>query len=237
MRMVCAAASGDAGGMARKPRIFVPGLPMHVLQRGNNRRPVFFNDEDRKRYLKYLAAAANEHDCAVHCYVLMTNHIHLLVTPGSPLSLANTIKLLGGRYVRHLNDIYERTGGLWEGRYRASLVDTDRYLAMCYRYIELNPVRAGIARQPAEYAWSSYRHHAHGWPDSLVTPHAFYEELGETERGRRHRYREIFHQQLADDQLKHIREATRQGRRLSRSLHPARKGRPKRGSDPIKKGV
>jgi len=160
--------------VARKLRKFVPGVPMHVIQRGNNRCPIFFGDDDRHRYLDFLIDTSDEHDCPVHCYVLMGNHVHLLMTPMREHSLAKTMKLLNKRYVWHFNKLHERTGGLWEGRYIAKHVDTERYLRVCYQYIELNPVRAGFCKRARDHAWSSHRYHAYGEYDRVVTPHQKY---------------------------------------------------------------
>ena len=124
---------------------------MHVIQRGNNRSPIFFGDDDRCRYLDFVVAASDKHDCPVHSYVLMGNHEHLLMTPAHEHSLAKTMKLLNNRYGWHFNKLHERTGGLWEGRCTAKHVATDRYLRICYQYIELNPVRAGICRRARDY--------------------------------------------------------------------------------------
>ncbi len=228
--------------MTRRRRIFVPGYPLHVVQRGNDRCAIFLNDSDRIRYLDFLVDAAGRHECAVHCYVLMGNHVHLLMTPGTKESLAATMQSVGIRYVRYFNTTYERTGGLWEGRYRASLVNTDRYLAACYRYIELNPVRANLVANPADWPWSSHRLHAFGEPDRVVSVHDNYADLGPTAQHRRSRYRRWFRDSPTEDELKNIRETIRQELVLgddafkqqleSRQLHPvrlARKGREKIG--------
>jgi len=131
--------------MPRPPRLELPGVPLHVIQRGNNRAACFFGEVDRRFYLQCLAKSAARTDCAIHAYVLMTNHVHLLVTPGAPGSAAAMLQDIGRRYVRVINTIHGRTGTLWEGRFKSSLVDTERYLLTCHRYIELNPVRAGLA--------------------------------------------------------------------------------------------
>jgi putative transposase len=197
----------DAYGMTRKHRTFVPGYPVHVVQRGVNRCDIFANDNDRNKYLDFLAEASDKHDCPVHCYVLMGNHVHLLMTPGHKNALAKTMQSVNVRYVWHFNKCHERTGPLWEGRYRTSLVDSDGYLQVCYQYIDLNPVRAGFCAQPADYRWSSYRHHAYGEPDRVVTRHRGYMWLGETATARQQRYRGWFRQSLSDQQLAAIRKS------------------------------
>jgi putative transposase len=133
--------------MARLPRYVLPGQPQHVIQRGNNRGVTFFADEDYSFYLDRLKEACTKHGCAVHAYVLMTNHVHLLLTPDTSSSIAKVMQSVGRRYVQHINYTYRRTGTLWEGRYKATLIDSEQYLLTCSRYIELNPVRAGIVDQ------------------------------------------------------------------------------------------
>jgi putative transposase len=198
--------------MTRRPRLFVPGLPQHVVQRGNDRQIIFRSDDDRMRYLDYLVEAAEKHVCAVHCYVLMGNHVHILVTPGHEISLGKTMQSVGLRYAQYYNKKYARTGGLWEGRYHASLVDTDNYLKSCYRYIELNPVRAGICSSAADYLWSSHRYHAFGEPDRLVTDHRGYLDLSpDDEAARRLRSQGWFHLPVCDNELEMIRSSTQQG--------------------------
>lgn len=160
--------------MARLGRYFLPGQPLHVIQRGNNRAPIFFHDEDYTRYRDWLARAAAEQGCAVHAYVLMTNHVHLLVTPESADSLPRLMQSLGRRYVRSVNAAYRRTGTLWEGRYRAAPIDSEAYFLACCRYIELNPVRARMVAHPRDYRWSSYAAHARGARDALAHDHPLY---------------------------------------------------------------
>jgi len=159
--------------MPRKPRFYLPGMPVHAIQRGNNRQAVFFGDEDYRAYLSWLKLAGEKYDCHIHAYVLMTNHVHLLVTPGHRDSLGGLFQFVGRHYVAYINNRYERTGTLWEGRYKASLVEEERYLLTCYRYIELNPVRAGMVRLPEHYEWSSYQFNALGESNPLLKPHPF----------------------------------------------------------------
>lgn len=226
--------------MARKPRFGIPGIPQHVIQRGNNRDPCFFSDQNRRYYLESLQAACARFDCTVHAYVLMTNHVHLLVTPASANGISWMMQSLGRRYVRYINDSYQRTGTLWEGRYRAGLVETGQYLLTCYRYIELNPVRAGMVPAPGDYAWSSYHYNALGVPDALVTAHADYRELGSNQAERRCAYRELFRQHLAAEEVYAIRQSVNDERVLGsdrfrdwieqmcqRCVRPGKAGRPR----------
>ena len=148
--------------MPRKPRYVIPGQPQHVIQRGNNRCPIFITDDDYGCFGRYLREACSRQGCHVHAYVFMTNHIHLLVTPGSEDSIAKAMQSVGRRYVQYFNTTYQRTGTLWEGRYKATLIDSENYLFTCSRYIELNPVRANMVNHPSEYMWSSYRANALG---------------------------------------------------------------------------
>ena len=144
--------------MARLPRFVLPGQPQHVIQRGNNRQDIFRAKGDYHYYLEKLGEVADKHQCDIHAYVLMTNHVHLLVTPHQENSIGKMMQTLGRYYVQYFNDRYQRTGTLWEGRYKATLIDTEQYLLTCMRYIELNPVRAkNMAKHASEYPWSSYR--------------------------------------------------------------------------------
>lgn len=191
--------------MARKPRFDLPGLPRHVVQRGNNRQACFFSAKDYQYYLALLEAQAQACHCDVHAYVLMTNHVHLLVTPNESGALPRLMQHLGSCYVRHINRSYERTGTLWEGRYRSCLVAQDRYLLSCYRYIELNPVRAGMTERPDDYAYSSFRANALGG-QTLVTPHPVYRALGASAAERRRAYQGLFMDCLDASQLAAIRD-------------------------------
>lgn len=171
--------------MARPPRLELPGVPLHVLQRGNNRAACFFGEVDRHFYLKCLASAALERGCAIHAYVLMTNHVHLLVTPSDAGAAGVMMQDVGRRYVRVINTIHGRTGSLWEGRFKSSLIDSERYLFNCQRYIELNPVRAGMVGHAAAYPWSSHGHYSGARPNAMITEHAEYIRLGNTAAERR----------------------------------------------------
>jgi len=154
--------------MARLPRFIIPDQPQHVIVRGNNRDPIFFDDVDYQFYLEKLKQACEKHECDLHAYVLMTNHVHLLITPHTQHGLGKVMQMVGRYYVQYFNHSYQRTGTLWEGRYKATLIDSERYLLTCYRYIELNPVRAGMVEHAADYPWSSYRFNASGQENTLV---------------------------------------------------------------------
>lgn len=194
--------------MARLPRFFVPGQPLHIIQRGNNREPTFASDDDYHLYLECLKDAAATHGLAIHAYVLMTNHVHLLASPESETSLPKTLQSVGRRYVQYFNHTHGRTGTLWEGRYKATLIDTEPYLFTCMRYIEMNPVRAGMVDHPGDYPWSSYRANAQGDASELLTPHSLYRRLGKTVTERQAAYRQLFRAQLSKADVGAIREAT-----------------------------
>jgi len=195
--------------MARLPRIVIPGQPQHVIQRGNNRQNIFCADEDYLFYLEKLTDAAKKHHCDVHAYVLMTNHVHLLVTPHTQEGIGKMMQMLGRYYVQYFNHSYKRTGTLWEGRYKATLIDSEQYLLTCMRYIELNPVRAhGMADHPAAYPWSSYTYNALGKADDLVTPQLEYRRLGNKPEDRQSAYRQLFRSRIPEMTLEALREAT-----------------------------
>jgi len=194
--------------MARLPRFVVPGQPQHVILRGNNRTEIFCADADYRYYLEKLQQACATHGCELHAYVLMTTHVHLLITPKEEHSLAKAIQLLGRYYVQYYNYSYQRTGTLWEGRYKATLIDSETYLLTCMRYIELNPLRADMVTHPSEYPWSSYRHNALGQANELVTPHPEYRRLGKTDEARQAAYRLLFKSRIPDASLAEIRDAT-----------------------------
>lgn len=227
--------------MARLPRYFIKGIPLHIILRGNNREPIFGNDEDRQFFKEVLLDAAKRYDLSVHAYVFMSNHVHLLASPGKEDSVPKVMQSIGRRYVQYFNFHYQRTGTLWEGRYRATVVDAENYLFECMRYIELNPVRAGMARHPREYAWSSYRANAQGKADVLVIPHGLYRRLARDEDERHAAYRELVKVPMDVELLAEIRECTNKGwalgsrrfqskieRLTERRTAPLPKGRPKR---------
>ena len=198
-------------GMPRQPRFLVPGQPLHVIQRGNNRLAMFACETDYRVFSGCFAEACQAHDCLVHAYVFMTNHVHLLMTPQTAGGVGHVMQAIGRRYVKYFNKRHGRTGGLWEGRYRATLIDSDRYLLSCYRYIELNPVRAGLAAHPSQYRWSSYNANAMGNCDPLVTTHERYMALGGNSEARARAYRALFRDVLDARTLTDIRDATNKG--------------------------
>lgn len=193
--------------MPRPPRFDLPGIPRHIVQRGNNRQAVFFDESDYRAYLEWLGKGARHYCVEVHAWCLMTNHIHLLVSPLRSGALPKLFAYLGRHYVGYINHVYGRTGSLWEGRYKASLVGTDGYLLACYRYIELNPVRANMVPEPSAYQWSSYRRNVLGEKDDLVTPHAVYRSLGGSLGRRRRAYRALFANSLDVDVVDRIETA------------------------------
>lgn len=197
--------------MPRSPRLELPGVPLHVIQRGNNRGACFFGDIDRRLYLKCLAESASRAGCAIHAYVLMTNHVHLLMTPGERGAAGAMLQEMGRRYVRVINTLHGRTGTLWEGRFRSSLVDSESYFLTCHRYIELNPVRAGVAVHPDTYPWSSYNHYAAGKLDRLITEHATFINLGRNYLDRQAAYRALFAHEIDQRTLAQIRDAANAG--------------------------
>jgi putative transposase len=197
--------------MPRRARIVAAGFPMHVILRGIDRSAVFFDEDDRRFFLDRLALTADEESVAVHAYVLMGNHVHLLMTGATDQGVTRLMKRLGQRYVQRVNRRYGRTGGLFEGRFRSSLIEADRYLLACQRYIELNPVRAGIVAAPGDYRWSSYRANALGQADAVVTPHALYESLARSQKSRLAAYRRLFEDVLSEETLKRVRDCTNGG--------------------------
>ena len=178
--------------MARKPRNIVADYPFHVIVRGNNRQSIFADDADRRAFKSILQTEAQARGVAVHAYVLMGNHVHLIVTPATATALALVMQGVGRQYVRRFNQRHQRTGTLWEGRYRASIIQQDRYLLACQRYVEMNPVRAALVSQAEQYPWSSHRHHLGLEVDSLVSPHHVYWALGNTPFDREIAYRRLF---------------------------------------------
>ena len=198
--------------MARLPRLGIPSIPQHVIQRGNNRQACFYADDDHRFYLECLGEATRKYRVSIHAYVLMTNHVHVLMTPTSATGISRVLQTLGRRYVRYINQTYRRSGTLWEGRYHASLVQGERYLLTCHRYIELNPVRARMTDDPSEYRWSSYHHNTLGQPDKLIESHADYLRLGTEPAERQAAYRELFRAHIDPGMLKAIRQATQTNR-------------------------
>lgn len=223
--------------MARLPRYSVPGQPLYVIQRGNNRSTLFAARADYRFFLDCLKAACTKHACRVHAYVLMTDHVHLLMTPEQEGGVGKVMQSVGRRYVQYFNLTYVRTGTLWEGRYRATLVDADRYLLTCYRYIELNPVRAGLAAHPGLYRWSSYGGNALGRRDPAIDVHEQYRLLGSTDNARQAAYRALFQRDIDEPTIRRIREATHKGWALgSDRFHDEITGLLNRRARPLPKG-
>lgn len=225
--------------MPRKPRFYLPGVPVHIVQRGNNRDPIFFDESDYTTYLGWLKEGLEKYHCQLHAYVLMTNHVHLLVTPITENSISRLVQYVGRRYVPYINHKYGRSGTLWEGRYKSSLVQEDSYLLACMRYIELNPVRAGMVKNAIEYPWSSYAFNAMGKPDALIEPHLIYHSLGINVNARMDAYGKLFLVHMADNITQEIRDAWQTGtplandrfkaeieRTLNKKVGYARRGRP-----------
>ena len=229
--------------MPRRPRGCLPNVPLHIIQRGNNRQACFYDEQDYRFYLQWLQQYASETDCSVHAYVLMTNHVHLLLTPQRVESAGQLMKRLGQRYVQYINRTYRRSGTLWEGRFRSCLTQENDYLLSCYRYIELNPVRADMVSHPADYPWSSYQANGQGKFNELVTPHHMYEMLGSDIWQRQSAYRELFRYELESGLIDEIRVTTngnfvlgdstfqeQVSKVLGRRVTPGKPGRPKRNN-------
>lgn len=225
--------------MARLPRLVVPGQPHHIIQRGNNRQPVFLDEEDYSRFLVWMREAARTYRVAIHAYVLMPNHLHLLASPAEATGLAQMMQWIGRKYVPYFNQKYNRVGTLWQGRFKTSVIDSENYFLVCSRYIETNPVRAQLAATPQDYRWSSYAHHAGLVQDPVVVDHALYWALGNTPFGREAAYRALFHTPIPTPELHTIQAAVMKGwplgsdtyksqlqQRAKRQVLPARRGRP-----------
>lgn len=227
--------------MARQPRLTVPGYPHHIIQRGNNRQPIFIDKADDEHLLELLQVHSKQFGVAIHAYVLMGNHFHLLATPTTDKGVPQMMQAVGRAYVRWFNVRHGRTGTMWEGRYRSTLIQAERYLLACMVYIELNPVRAGMLQDPAEYPWSSLGHYLGRRNDKLVTPHPIFWELGNTPFAREMAYAELIHADLSPQQQSALTEATLRGwalgepdyvaalqQRTERRLSPGRAGRPRK---------
>lgn len=229
--------------MPRPLRIDLPGIPQHVVQRGNDRQPCFFTDADYLCYRGELRDMARREGCVVHAYVLMTNHVHLLLTPQRPGAVGRTLQALGRRYVRYVNVTYHRTGTLWEGRYKASLVGDGDYLMRCHRYIELNPLRAAMVADPRDYRWSSHRALAFGEADPLLTPHPGYLALSADPIARQQRYRALVMAAVDAEEVDAIRRHLQRQHaygsdrfrqaieaQLGRTIGPQKIGRPRKSA-------
>ena len=225
--------------MARLPRLIVPGQPHHVIKTGNNNQPVFQDAEDYQSFLAWLRTAAKNYKVAVHAYVLMPNHLHLLVTPADADGLGQMMQWIGRYYVPYFNQKYGRSGTLWNGRYKTSLIDAEQYFMSCSRYIEFNPVRNGMVGRAEDYPWSSYPHHAGLRPDGLIVDHAKFWELGNTPFQREAAYIALAEPALSEDEVASISKALLKGwplgteqfktalqHKVKRQVLPAKRGRP-----------
>jgi putative transposase len=198
--------------MARRPRIYIPGLSLHVVQRGNNKGDVFRATSDYRFFLKLLHHESARCDVAIHAYALMTNHFHLMATPAKDSGLSTMMQSIGRAYVPVFNLKHQRTGGLWEGRFRSFVIETESYWLKCMRYVELNPVRAGMTSRPDDYKWSSARAHVVGHEDDVLTPHDLYIRLGKTATERQRAWRAMCEETVPDSELVAMRDAIRRGR-------------------------
>ena len=230
--------------MPRKPRFYLPGASVHAVQRGHNKSAIFFDDFDYLEYLSCLKQAADACGCAIHAYVLMTNHVHLLLTPEESASTSRLFQGLGRHYVPYINETYGRRGSLWEGRYKATIVQSQAYLLTCQRYIEMNPVRAGMVDHPAQYRWSSYSANALGVSNPILSKHAEYQLLGRSADDRQSAYRGLFDAPLGAEEMALQRSALQTGTPLGndrfrsqieavsgRKVGFLRRGRPAAGDD------
>lgn len=232
--------------MPRRPRLVLQGVPLHLIQRGNNRQACFFAEEDYRLYLQWLSEYAGKTGCRVHAYVLMTNHVHLLISAEKAAAPGALMKALGQRYVQYVNRVYRRSGTLWEGRFRSCPIQEDAYLLACQRYIELNPVRAEMVAHPGQYNWSSYRANAQGEENALIRAHGLYDALGLDAPGRQAAYRELFRHELEPGLVDQIRRATHGNFVLGderfaaevaavvgRRVLPGKSGRPRKAVEPV----
>ncbi|GAB1270016.1 transposase [Aurantivibrio infirmus] len=197
--------------MARLPRLYAPGCAQHIIQRGSNRQACFFDTADYTVYLDKLHEFSEKFEVAIHAYVLMTNHVHLLATPADEFCVSKMMQSLGRYYVRYVNTVYRRTGTLWEGRYKSTIVDTENYILTVYRYIELNPVRANMVDHASSYPWSSFQANGVGKQINLISPHETYVALGKTDEERRATYVEMFKGRMPEVTLSTIRDSTNKG--------------------------
>lgn len=225
--------------MARLPRLIIPDQPHHIIQRGNDRQLIFRDTDDYQAFLRWAREASKQFEVSIHAYVLMPNHLHLLATPSEQDSLGRMMQWIGRHYVPYFNRKYERVGTLWQGRYKASVIDSERYFMTCSRYIELNPVRAALVGDPADYPWSSYAHHVGAKSDPLISDHPLYWALGNTPFEREAAYKGLTQQALTSEEVSALTEATLKGwalgseqfklaleRQANRRVRPAKKGRP-----------
>jgi len=232
--------------MARLPRLVIPHQPHHVIQRGNDRQLIFRDASDYIVFLNWLRDGARQFKVAIHAYVLLSNHVHLLVTPSDETGLGRMMQWIGRYYVPYFNRKYERVGTLWQGRYKATVIESEKYFMTCSRYIELNPVRASIVAEPADYPWSSYAHHVGMKLDPLITDHSLYWALGNTPFDREAAYKALVEQTLTTEEIDRINHATVKGwvlgtekfqmaleKKTTRRIRPAKKGRPSKQKEEL----
>lgn len=226
--------------MARLPRLTLAGYPHHIIQRGNNRQEIFAEARDYETLLQMVEENARRHDVSVHGYVLMGNHFHLLATPESAEAIPQMMQAIGRRYVRYFNQHQSRTGTLWEGRYKSNLIQAEHHLLACMAYMDLNPVRAGLVSDPADYRWSSHAHYIGRRLDKLITPHPLYWQLGNTPFAREAAYLDLVRSGVTEQEVRVLTESALRGwalgepdyiaelqRRTERRLTMGKRGRPK----------
>ncbi|MGV8892808.1 MAG: transposase [Burkholderiaceae bacterium] len=227
--------------MARLPRLVIPQQPHHILQQGHNRQPIFCDSSDYLAFLGWLHDAARQYKVAIHAYVLMENHIHLLATPTEEAGLGRMMQWVGRHYVPYFNRKHDHIGTLWQGRFKTSVIEAPRYLLTCYRYLETNPVRSGLVAAAAQYPWSSYAHHVGARVDPLVTDHPLYWSLGNTPFEREAEYKALLEHALSPEQIALLNAALLKGWVLGDTafqqslahqtqcrVAPAKRGRPRK---------
>ena len=230
--------------MARLPRLIIPEQPHHVIQRGNDRRVIFHDASDYSIFLNWLREASKQFSVAIHAYVLMSNHLHLLASPSDQVGLGRMMQWIGRHYVPYFNYKYQRNGTLWQGRYKTAVIDSERYFLTCSRYIELNPVRADMVLSPVDYYWSSYQHHIGARTDPLITDHSLYWALGNTPFEREATYKQLVEQALTPEELNVMRKSALKGwaigsekfkalleKHALRPVAPGKRGRPPKKAD------
>ncbi|MBS1170871.1 MAG: transposase [Burkholderiaceae bacterium] len=230
--------------MARTARLVIPNMPHHIIQSGNDRQSIFRDDADYQAFLAWLRDAARQFRVALHAYVLLPNQVHFLATPVDETGLARMMQWIGRYYVPYFNLKYSRTGTLWQGRFRTSVIESEQYFLPCCRYIEMNPVREGLVAHPADYRWSSFAHHVGDRSDSMVTDHPLYWAMGNTPFEREAAYKAWILQAVSDDEIDALSRAVAKGwtlgsdefkialeKRTSRRVRPGKKGRPRKRVD------
>ncbi len=230
--------------MARLPRLVVPNQPHHIIQRGNDQNTIFRDADDYIAFLRWLREAAKQFNVAIHAYALMPTHLHLLVSPSDSAGLGRMMQWVGRHYVPYFNEKYKRAGTLWQGRYKAVVIDFERYFLLCSRYIELNPVRVGLASAPEDYPWSSFAHHAGIKPDPVITDHPIFWALGNTPFDREASYKALVEQGVSEREVEMLTQATLKGwplgsenfkallaKQVGRRVHPAKRGRPRKSQE------